>query len=78
MKLVFKKDKDSQINVTQKVEDVELDYSYVDMIKSLIDTRVMEQPEISDGFTEEEIKSVNSMVTLINKEISTTKDEQKG
>lgn len=72
MKLVFKKDEDSHISVFQKVDGAESDYSYVDMIKSLIETRVIEKPEISDGFTEAEIKSINSMITLINKEISAT------
>lgn len=72
MKLVFKKGDDSQISVLQQVDGAERDYSYVDMIKSLIETKVMEQPEISDGFTEAEIKSINSMVTFINKEISAT------
>lgn len=76
MKLVFKKDEESQIKVSQKIEGAERDYSYVDMIKSLIETRVMEQPEISGGFTEAEIKSINSMVTFINKEISVTEQPE--
>jgi hypothetical protein len=76
MKLVFKKDEESQIKVSQKVDGAELDYSYIDMIKSLIETRVMERPEISDDFTEAEIKSINSMISFINKEISAT--EQPG
>jgi len=76
MKLVFKKDEESQIKVSQKIEGAERDYSYVDMIKSLIETRVMEQPEISDGFAEAEIKSINSMVSFINKEISVTEQPE--
>lgn len=72
MKLVFKKDEDSQISVFQKVGSAECDYSYVDLIKAMIETRVMEQPEITEGFSEAEIKSINSMVTLINKEIAAT------
>ncbi len=74
MKLVFKKDDDCKISVFQSVDDNEQDFSYVDMIKALIASKEMEEPEISDGFTDAEIKSINSMVTLINNEISTTEE----
>lgn len=73
MKIVFKKDDDSQISVFQNIDGQEKIFSYVDMIKSLIDSNEMEKPEISVGFTEPEIKSINSMVTCINDEISTIK-----
>jgi hypothetical protein len=72
MKLVFKKNEDSHINVFQKVNGIDQDFSYVDMIKSLIESKGMEKPEILEGFTEAEVKSINSMVTFINKEISAT------
>jgi hypothetical protein len=72
MKLIFKKDEDSQISVFQIIDGHEQDFSYVDMIKTLIESRVMEKPDMSGGFTDAEEKSINSMVTFINKEISTT------
>ncbi len=75
MKLVFKKDKESQISVFQNVDGSEQDFSYLDMIKALIKSGKMEDPEILEGFTEAEIKSINSMVTYINKEISAKKEE---
>ena len=71
MKVVFKKNDESLISVFQNIDGQEKDFSYVDMIKSLIDSREMEEPEISAGFTDAEIKSINSMVMSINKEIST-------
>jgi len=74
MKLVFKKDEESQISVFQVVDGHEQEFSYVDMIKSLIESRKMEQPKISEGFTEAEISSINSMATFINKEIPTTEE----
>jgi len=74
MRLVFKKNEESQISVFQKVDDREQDFIYVDMIKALIASRKMEDPEISEGFTEAETKSINSMVAFINKEISTTEE----
>lgn len=74
MKLKFKKDKESQISVFQIIDGNEKEFSYVDMIKALIKSKEMEQPEISKGFSPAEISSINSMVTLINKEISEKKD----
>jgi hypothetical protein len=72
VKLLFEKNEDSQINVFQIVNGNNRDFSYIDMINALIESKVMEKPEILDGFTEAEIKSINSMVTFINKEISAT------
>ena len=78
MKLVFKKDEDSQISVFQVVSGNEQDFSYVDMIKALIESKEMEEPEISESFTDDETKSIKSMVTFINKEISTTEEPDSG
>ena len=61
MRLVFKKDEESQISVFQNVDGREQDFSYVDMIKALIKSRKMGDPEIAEGFTEAEIKSINSI-----------------
>ncbi len=73
---MFKKDDEHQINVYHEVGGTQQDFSYVDMIKALIDTRKLEEPEISGGFTEAEIKSIKSMVTLINKTISTIQEPE--
>lgn len=72
MKLIFKKNEESQISVFQVVDGHEQEFSYVDMIKSLIESREMEPPEVSEGFTEAEMLSINSMTKFINSEISTT------
>ena len=70
MKLIFKKDDKSQISVFQDIKGKEQEFSYVDMVKSLIESGKMEKPEISsEDFTEAEISSINRMVEFINKEI---------
>ncbi len=69
-KLVFKKDDESQVNVFLNVDGREKDFSYVDMIKALIKSKKLDDSVISEGFTDAEIKSINSMVICINKEIS--------
>jgi len=74
MKLLFKKDEDFQISVFHIVNGFEQEFSYVNMIKALIESKKMEEPEISDGFTDAEMKSINSMVTFINEEITTTEE----
>ena len=70
MKLVFKKDEENQIRVFRMVDDTEKAFSYVEMIKALIESKKMEEPEISESFTDAEIKSIRSMVSHINNEIS--------
>jgi hypothetical protein len=72
MKLIFKKDDKSQITVFQNIEGNKQKFSYVDMIKSLIELKKMEEPEISDGFTDTEVASIKRMVEFINKEVSST------
>lgn len=72
MKLVFKKDEKSQISVFQNIDGKEQEFEYVDMIKALIATKEMEEPEISEGFTDAEITSINRMVEFINKEVGAT------
>lgn len=73
MKLIFKKDEKDEISVFHKVGDQEIDFSYVDMIKFLIGSKEMTEPDILGDFTDAEKKSIVSMVTLINKEISASK-----
>jgi len=70
MKLVFKKDEDHQISVFHEIDGNQQDFSYVEMIKTLIKSRELKEPDISEGFTGAEIKSIKSMITFINNEIS--------
>jgi hypothetical protein len=72
MKLVFKKDKEHRISVLSEVDGKQLDFSYIDMIKALIKSRKLDEPDISEDFTEAETRSIKSMVTRINKQISAT------
>lgn len=68
MKLVFKKN-EGHIQVYQKVNDGEKAFEYVEMIKTLITSKELEDPEISNGFSDAEVNSINSMITHINKKI---------
>jgi hypothetical protein len=76
MKLIFKKNDKGEINVAQLIDGAEKPFSYIEMIKSLIKSKKMDEPDISKGFTEAEVNSINSMVTFINKDISEAEQEQ--
>lgn len=71
MKIRFKKDKNHEINVFQIVNEEEKEFDYIEMIKALIKHDKLEPPDLLEGFTEAEIKSINSMVNYINKEVKT-------
>jgi len=66
MKLVFRKDEEEQISVFQSVDGKEQAFSYSEMINTLIKSHKLETPETAGDFTEEERKSINSMVENIN------------
>lgn len=70
MKLIFKKDESHQIRVFGDDGGVEKDFSYIEMIKSLIKTGAMDEPEIQDGFSEAEGESIKRMVSMINNRIA--------
>lgn len=75
MKLIFKKDDESQISVFHDIDGEEQKFSYVDMIKALIESSKMEEPEISEGFTNAEVTSIKRMVEFINEEIEEKKED---
>ena len=69
MKLVFSKNEKQEIVVQSKVGDETFDFSYVNMIKSLIDSRALEATEIDENFSDAEKESILKMVNHINKEV---------
>jgi len=72
MKLIFNKDENQQISVFQELDSKQCEFSYVDMIKALMKSKKMADPIISEGFSKDEIKSIKSMISHINKAISKT------
>ena len=69
MKIIFKKSKEDEISVSVKDGDKEKEFKYIDMIKSLIVSKKLNQPEIHGDFTESEVKSIKSMIKFINDEV---------
>jgi hypothetical protein len=71
MKLVFKKDDQEEITVVQSCDGIEHAFLYTDMIKVLLKDGALEASVLEGTFSEEERRSIHSMVNEINRE---TKD----
>lgn len=70
MKLVFSKNKELEVSVHKKSGDSRSDFSYIDMIKGLIKTKKLDDPDLDGEFSDAEKGSINSMVKHINVEIA--------
>lgn len=69
MKLVFRKSEALEISVNKKSGDSESGFSYIEMIKELINTQKLDPPDLEGDFSEAEKASINSMVEHINDEV---------
>jgi hypothetical protein len=67
MKLVFRKNDQEEITVLQSFDRDERKFIYTDMIKVLIEHGELAAPVVEGDFTEEEKRSINNMVSEINK-----------
>lgn len=67
MKLVFRKNDQEEITVIQSFDGDERNFIYTDMIKVLLKDGELETPAIEGDFTAEEKRSINNMVSEINK-----------
>jgi hypothetical protein len=65
---VFRKNDQEEISVLQSLGGDERKFIYTDMIKALIEDGELEAPVIEGDFTAEEKRSINNMVSEINKE----------
>jgi len=72
MKLRFSKDDDAEINVhCVDAKGLESEFSYESMIKSLLSIGELEDPEISENFTDAEADSIKRMIRMINEKQTT-------
>jgi coenzyme F420-reducing hydrogenase delta subunit len=70
MKLTFSKNDELEVSVMQKIDNDYKAFTYVEMIKSLIEKRKLEDPEITGKFSDSEKESIASMIKRINDEVS--------
>lgn len=70
MKLVFRKNEEHEISVLRVDGDETVDFDYVDMIKTLMETGRLENPDIVGDFSDAESNSISKMVEHINEEVA--------
>ncbi|MDD2324500.1 MAG: hypothetical protein PHW63_00590 [Alphaproteobacteria bacterium] len=78
MKLVFSKNEELEISVHKLVAGEKTAFSYTDMIKDLINTRRLDEPELEGKFTDTEKESIISMVEHINTEVADFFSDEEG
>ena len=76
MKLRFYKDDQQNLIVKITENQIEKDFSYVDMIKSLSVKNKFEPSEFSADVSEEEQIKINTMLATINNKITEDQDEK--
>lgn len=69
MKLKFYKDESKNLVSILTKEETELEFDYVEMIKQIYTDKSIDQPEVSDEFSEEEQESIQSLITDISDSI---------
>jgi hypothetical protein len=69
MKLKFSKRDDGEVVVEQTSKSGMQQFTYINLIKSLIFEGKLEESEIVGEFSEPEITSIKSMTGFINKEV---------
>lgn len=75
MKLIFRKDENLNISVVQKTAGNEVGFSYVELIKHLIDAKQLKSPKIVGDFSDADKRSIKSMITYINEELAKFNDQ---
>ena len=70
MKLKFQKNEASEVSVSLDIDAEVQDFDYIVMMKELIKSRKMENPEILGDFSEGEADSIKSMVKYLNDALS--------
>lgn len=70
MKLSFSKNEELEVSVTQKTGEEYKSFNYIGMIKSLIENKRLDDPELIGDFSDSERESISSMITHINNEVS--------
>lgn len=77
MKLVFNKNEKLEISVLHEVGGQSKDFNYIEMIKNLLVSKSLGEPELIGEFTDSEKNSIDSMVKHINLEVANFFSEEK-
>lgn len=69
MEICFKKNEDNEVSVVQIEGGKEIEFKYVNMIKSLINKDKLVEPTTQGDFSDAEVESICRMADLINQEV---------
>ena len=76
MKLIFEKSEDNEISVSIANGDTKEHFDYIEMVKTLIEEREMETPEMIGEFSVAEISSIQSMARYLNESLQKTENTE--
>ncbi|MDY7395370.1 hypothetical protein UMM65_08965 [Aureibaculum sp. 2210JD6-5] len=74
MKLYFSKDDQDEIVVKMSTSTVQEDFSYVEMIKNLLENNEFDDTDFTDDFTDDEKTRIETMLNSINASIVSEND----
>lgn len=78
MKLYFSKDDQDEIVVKMSTSTIQEDFSYVEMIKNLLNNNEFDETEFSGDFSDDEKSRIETMLSSINESISSENGEESG
>lgn len=67
MKWIFSKENEKCSVILQKTDGINIDFSYIDMIKELYKERKIEEPNFEGEFADGEQESVKTLIDEINR-----------
>lgn len=76
MKLYFSKDDQDEIVVKMSTSTIQEDFSYVEMIKNLLENNEFDDTEFTDDFTDDEKTRIETMLSSINASITTDNEDE--
>lgn len=78
MKLYFSKDNQDEIVVKMSTSTIQEDFSYVEMIKNLLNNNEFDETEFSGDFSDDEKSRIETMLSSINESIASENGEESG
>ena len=76
MKLYFSKDDQDEIVVKMSTSTIQEDFSYIEMIKNLLENNEFDDTEFTDDFTDDEKTRIETMLSSINASITTDNEDE--
>ena len=76
MKLIFEKDENKEVSVKLGIGTITEQFSYVKMVKALLEGDTLDKTTFSESITEDERAKINSITNEINRIINEVKEDE--